>query len=307
MQHISLDRGRLTTRATEQFPSWYWWTSDVCLSLPFLQLSGTGLVSFLETTSELWRALWPMANLGCDVTKFQLQIMTGGLEINYKEGWQVTTSNSVGLSSLYLLSSFPVQWKVSWTSQEFSEVGNTEKKTVNLILKSRKMFIIVFFLSMRLIFCTSSGSYLCFSALNTLLTDLNVMPVTEALSPHFHHSSTKNCMLAAIFIFLPSIHICCIYQDRNSSTDWGFRFCNHNQVKYCFCNCSLSLNYGLWKWIGITLSAFQYTTLVLTHGIPCCSQRTRTSLKKQVPHLWGLILIPQGIAQNVLLGSSGTT
>lgn len=165
-------------------------------------MSGTGLVSFLETTSELWRALWPMANLGCDVTKFQLQIMTGGLEINYKEGWQVTTSNSVGLSSLYLLSSFPVQWKVSWTSQEFSEVGNTEKKTVNLIFKSRKMFIIFFFLSTRLIFCTSSGSYLCFSALNTLLTDLNVMPVTEALSPHFHHSSTKKLHVSSHFYFL---------------------------------------------------------------------------------------------------------
>lgn len=167
------------------------------------------------------------------------------------------------------------------------------------------MFCFVF--SMRLILCTSSGSCLCSSAPNTLLADLNITPVPAASPPHLHHSSTKKCMLVAVFIFLPSLHICCIYQDRNSSTDWGFRFCNHNQVKYSFCNCSLSLNYGLWKWIGITLSAVQYTALVLTHGIPCCSQRTRTSLKKWVPHLWGLILIPQGIAQNALLGSSGTT
>lgn len=51
---------------------------------------------------------------------------------------------------LYLLSSFPVLWKVSWTSQEFSEVRGKKKKKSRVVkkqkqtTKNRQMLIYLF-------------------------------------------------------------------------------------------------------------------------------------------------------------------
>lgn len=105
--------------------NWY----SIWLSLPFLPLSGTQPLSFscLQTISELWRATWPSANHGSDMTS---PASDSNRQTPNKLGRRKAgkASNVHLLSTPYLPSNFQVQWKVSWTSQEFSEVWKTERE-----------------------------------------------------------------------------------------------------------------------------------------------------------------------------------
>lgn len=126
LQHVALDKGWLTTRANEQLPNWCWGTGATFASLCPSSSCQPFSYSCLEITSELWSDCVGFSKSRLWHDKFQLQTMTGSLQINREEGRQVKTSNAGLLSTPYLPSNFQVQWKVSWTSQEFSEVG---KKT----------------------------------------------------------------------------------------------------------------------------------------------------------------------------------
>lgn len=105
--------------------NWY----SIWLSLPFLPLSGTQPLSFScsQTISELWRATRPSANHGSDMTS---PAPDSNRQTSNKLGRRKAgkASNVHLLSTPYLPSNFQVQWKVSWTSQEFSEVWKTERE-----------------------------------------------------------------------------------------------------------------------------------------------------------------------------------
>lgn len=140
LQHVASDEGWLATRAKEQLPDWCWWLMMVnqyciCLSnttfasLPFLPPSGTEPLSFscLQTTSEVWRAMWPSAKHGSHMTS---PAPDNNRQTPNKLGRRKAgkASNVLLLSTPYLPSNFQVQWKVSWTSQEFSEVWKKKKR-----------------------------------------------------------------------------------------------------------------------------------------------------------------------------------
>lgn len=213
--------------------NWY----HICLSLPSLPLSGTEPLSFscLQTTLELWRATWPSANHGTDMTS---PAPDNNRQTPNKLGRRKAgeASNVLLLSTPYLPSNFQVQWKVSWTSQEFSEVWKTERerKTVRERIWFRKMMK-HFFHETALSQVPAESTWHTLnpssSAPRAITTDHVQCNVSKALGPAASSwgpaSFYGNCLFASSWFYFLSqllwlnIHIKpeAITQTENSETD----------------------------------------------------------------------------------------